>query len=724
MKDFDYLKNLNENQLRAVTTDLGAKLIVAGAGSGKTKVLTLRCAYLINKYNIPANKILCITFTNKAANEMKIRLQEILPEENFRWVNTFHGLCLQILRQDIDKLNYDKNFNILDEEDQISIIKEAYKQYAVDNKDIPYKNALSLIDKYKNYEFSLQDFDNTNMWSSLSIKDAKDANKKRIIVEYYLNKCKEINALDFNDLLILTNKLFKENKDVLEKWANTFDYVLIDEFQDTNDAQYNLIKNLISKKQNIFVVGDPDQTIYTWRGANQKIINEFAKNFNECEVIILNTNYRSYQSILDVANSLIKNNSYRYDKDLFSYRELGTKPIYFNANNQDEESKWVVLKIIDLLKDKNNNLNDICILYRSNYLSRNIEQELLLNNIPYVIYGGIRFYQRREIKDIIAYLKTIFLGDELSIKRIINVPKRGISQNSIDEITNYAKKHNISFLNAILQIDNINISSIAKKGVKEFIHLLQSIEDTKSLSSVLEEVIEKTKYIDYLASIDEYDRIKNINELKGSIIKYEKENPNNNFSDYLQEISLFSEQEIKNKNNVSLMTVHSSKGLEFKHVFIIGLNEGMFPSTKNNEKLAIEEERRVAYVAITRARDNLFLSSFQGINYITNNLNRPSRFIDEINNELLDVDQHKIKSLSKNDNEWFDSQKKIDYKQNFRSREEVDFKLGDTVIHEKYGEGIIIKINGDLIDVSFKNPRVVKTIVSNHRSIRRKIVLN
>ncbi len=719
------LEGLNNKQLDAVTAPLGPCLVIAGAGSGKTRVLTLRCLYLVNELNFDPAKILCISFTNKAANEMKQRLDKI-TSYNFKWITTFHGLCLKILREDIESLGYSKNFNILDEEDQITLLKEAYRNFEIDIKNMPYRLILNFIEKCKSYSFDESDIKNPINWKKLFINTEKECDLKIKIFKFYTHTCKSSNSLDFNDLLIFTNKLFCEFPQIASKWNEKFDYILIDEFQDTNDCQYDLIKKLIENKNNIFVVGDPDQMIYSWRGANQSIINNFAKVHNGCKVIIMDKNYRSNQPILNVANNLICMNNNRYQKDLFSDIIGESKPVYFNAENQDEESRWVVSRILKLINDNNISLNEVCILYRSNYLSRNIEQELMINNLPYIIHGGIRFYQRKEIKDVIAYLKTLFLMDEISIKRIINVPKRGVSMTSIDEISKFAKQHNISFAQALFSINDINISSIAKKGVKEFVEMLQSINHSNSLSEILSNVLDATKYIDYLKSINEFDRVKNIDELKASIIEYEQKNPNNSFIDYLQEISIFyDDHEQKNKNSISLMSIHSSKGLEFKYVFIIGLNEGVFPSRKSIENLEnLQEERRIAYVAITRAKEQLFLSSFGGFDYINNHYNKPSRFVGEIDLSLLTTDSLKIKSLNKVDDGWFDSTKKKNYKENYNTGAKENFRIGDRVIHTAFGEGIILKVNGDILDISFKPPFNNKTIVANHKSLKRKIAIN
>ncbi|MGL4952057.1 MAG: ATP-dependent helicase, partial [Mycoplasma sp.] len=498
--------------------------------------------------------------------------------------------------------------------------------------------------------------------------------------------------------------------------------ILVDEFQDTNEEQYKLIKHLCSIKKSIFAVGDPDQTIYTWRGARPELITEFPKVFKGTNTYILDDNYRSTQETLNAANNLIKNNKKRIDKNLKSYRGGGLKPIYFHADSQDGESRWVVNKILKLTED-NVDPNEICILYRANYLSRNIEQELITNNIKYQIYGGIKFYQRKEIKDLISYLKALFVGDELSIRRIINVPKRNIGPASIETISDYATLNKITFLEALYKFTDIDgLTKSAQNGILEFIKLLSSIDINRSLRNIFDELLEKIKYEEYLISIEEKNKMENVNELRSAITKYELDNPESSNLDYLQEMSLYTDSNAKEFKGINLMTIHTAKGLEFNYVFMIGMNEGIFPSRlsiETNDNL--EEERRIAYVGITRAKNQLFLSSYSGTNFITKTSNVKSRFIDEIitSNNIIH-ETISFRKINDTSNHWFDSSKpKINIQENYNTENAPKFRIGDWISHTKFGNGQVLAVNEMELSVMFKSPYNRKTVLSNHKAIKR-----
>lgn len=715
------MSKLNPKQKSAVTCELGPVLVIAGAGSGKTKVLTMRYTYLIDHFKLDPSQILAITFTNKAALEMKTRLKSMIDENYaFYWVGTFHGICLKILKQDIHHLGRSNDFNIIDDDDQVSIFKEAYKLYKIDIKDIQFQQIFNILDKYKRNHMTISEVKEESNWQFLNIKNFRDCFNKCNVIQFYEKFCSANNLLDFNDLLIITNKLFQITE-IREKWANKFKYILVDEFQDTNDEQYQFIYNLCGEHQNIFAVGDPDQMIYSWRGAKQAIINNFTKEFTNAKTIVMDINYRSTQEILNAANNLINFNKQRIKKELSAFNGSGNKPIYFHNDSQDGESRWVASKILTLI---NNGIKpeEIAILYRSNYLSRNIEQTLISNGIKYKIFGGLKFYQRKEIKDIVAYLKALYTADELSIKRVINVPKRGIGSTSIDLIDSYAKTHNISFIQALYNCENIEqLSRSSKNSIIEFIQILSSVNLKQSLFNIFEDVLAKTKYIEYLKSIEELTKIDNISELGNSIRQYENENPNNSFSDYLQEISLYTDHNDNNTSAVSLMTVHISKGLEFDNVFIIGLNEELFPSKLsliNND--AIEEERRTAYVAITRAKKNLYISSYSGINMINNSVNRKSRFIEEIGSNNFEFDKINFIKLNNNTDSWYDASAvpKMDLSEQYNS-EIIDYKIGNKIIHTTFGMGHVIAINNNELTILFKAPYNKKILLANHKSIKR-----
>ncbi len=719
--------NLNNKQQEAVEADLGPVLVVAGAGSGKTRVLTSRFEYLINHFGFNYNEILAITFTNKAANEMKDRLNKSLGIKFFNWVGTFHSICVRILREDFGELkeyhnheSMNSNFNIIDDDDQLSIFKEAYRNHGIDPKDIPFKQMFSLIEKYKRNKLTIEDVKDQHNYEFLNIKNLRDALSKAFVIKYYETLCHNNNLLDFNDLLILTNKLL-ENDSIRAKWQSRFKYILVDEFQDTNQEQYTLIKHL-SSNNNIFVVGDPDQMIYTWRGAEHSIINNFPKQFKDCQVIILDINYRSTQEILDVSNELITNNKNRIDKSLTSFQGYShTKPVYYDAPSQDNESNWVCKQIKDLMS-KGVKAEDIAILYRSNYLSRNIETELINNDIKYKMYGGIKFYQRKEIKDIIAYLKAIYFADELSIKRIINTPRRGISPNSIDTINKYALANQIQFANALFQVEDIEgLTTNCKKGVSDFVELIASIDTAQSLTNVFDEVLSKSKYIEYLYENEEQYKEENIEELRSSIIKYEIDNPGCSFYDYLQDISLMMDNDDKFSDAVSLMTIHVSKGLEFDYVFIIGMNEEIFPSRQaTHTQDGLQEERRIAYVAMTRAKKQLYFSSHGGTNFMYNTMNRPSRFIQEVPSSLYDRAKQLARAVNKTNDDWFDSSStpKINRAQKYTT-EQIEYRVGDQVVHTTFGIGMVLAINDKELTIYFSKIKSKKVIRADHTSIKR-----
>lgn len=712
------ISNFNKNQSLAIESPLGQTLVIAGAGSGKTSVLTNRVAHLIKNLSFKPYEILAITFTNKAANEMKERLK-LLVDDKFNWIGTFHSICLRILREDIDAINKQKDFIILDDEDQLTIVKEFIHNHQININDFPYKVCVSHIAKFKNENMELDDLLNEKNWKYFGFKNLNQAVTNRRIINHYINYCQQNNCLDFNDLLNFAIKVLA-NQQVREKWQKKFKYILIDEFQDTNDIQYELIKILSQKHNNIFAVGDPDQMIYSWRGANENIINIFKKDFNNANIIILNENYRSTQEILNASNYLIKNNLNRIDKDLISFKN-GPKPIYYLADSQEDESIWVANRINEL-REKGYRLKDIAILYRSNYLSRNIEETLFSNGIHYVLYGGVKFYNRKEIKDMIAYLRAIYYRDDLFIKRIINTPRRGISQQTIDIINDFSEVNNISFYDSLLKCEECNLNSTAKNSIKKFIMLLDECY-SENILNALDNILNIASYKEYLEVNEQIDRLTNIDELKNSIIKYQNENKDNNFNDYLQEVSLYSSiDDAKNEDAVNLMTIHIAKGLEFKNVFIIGMNENIFPSKKSLDSgyKAIEEERRVAYVAITRAMENLFLSSFQGFNPISRENNKKSRFIDEIssnNYELAKIKYNRINNTNIDD-QWFDSKKIFNAKEQY-SNQKNEFKIGDRIVHSIFGEGIIVGVLEENIDVSFNKPHGIKTLIANHNAIKR-----
>lgn len=730
------LENFNDQQKQAITFNGDSTLVVAGAGSGKTMVLTYRVVYLIKEIGIDPKRILGFTFTNKAANEMKERITKLIPNVNFPYIGTFHGICLRILREDIVKLNLAKiksNFSIIDADDQLDLIKELYNLNNIDKTDLSYKNCLNYISSLKTYNVEIDEVEE----ELLNLIEYDYTNKKRHIVkvvyEKYISYLENNNMLDFDDLIKYTLRILSTSKEALEKWQNRFDYILVDEFQDTNNSQFEIIKFLSKEKNNVFAVGDPDQMIYSWRGAYDDIFKEYLDTFKNVKTIVLEKNYRSTKKILSTANKLIKNNSNRIEKNLYTDSQFEGDVVYYNAPNQDTESKYVATKIKKLILD-GYKYKDIAILYRSNYLSRNIEQQLTYSSIPYHIYGGLKFYQRKEIKDILAFLRLISNGDEISLLRIYNVPKRGISEKSFLKIKEFALSKNISTFEAFNEVNDIDLSEKTKNACKSFYQMIMEMKakNYPSILAILDDVLEKTEYIKMLTEIDEEFRNENIQELKSAIFQFEEKKKDATLDEYLQEITLVTsidEETKSDRNFISLMTIHTSKGLEFKVVFIIEFNEGIFPSQKAIDEYGVEEERRIAYVAITRAKEHLYILSSEGMGFFeSKRANKiPSRFFDELRNEHLTVVEGSVspqKKIVDHKNFVYDvnlENLKNNYEDNYHN-ENKEYEIGDWIIHTTFGEGVVIDLDNFSVKIAFKRKEIgTKTILKNHKSITKRL---
>ena len=689
------INNLNEMQRQAVETTDGPLLVLAGAGSGKTKVLTTKVAYLVEKKQINPYNILAITFTNKAAKEMKQRIHKILGQIAYDiQISTFHSLGLLIIKENYIKLGYNKQITILDTEDVLTIIKKIIKEKNLDPKIYnprTIRNKISsakseLIDKDSYGKFAHSDYE----------KIIEDIYKK------YEQKLKTNNSLDFDDLLTLPIKLFKDNKDILKQYQERFKYILIDEYQDTNEAQYTLIKMLSSKYKNICVVGDIDQSIYGFRGANYQNILNFEKDYPNAVTIKLEENYRSTKNILNAANEVIKNNKKRKEKTLWTQNEEGEKIKYHRAYDEKDEAHYVVDKIKRLIKDGTLK-SDIAVLYRTNAQSRNIEEELLEENIPYKVVGSFYFYNRKEIKDLISYLKLIYnQNDDVSLMRIINVPKRQIGTKTIENLSTKAIEHNCSLYSAI--------DSGKELLFKNIIEEIKTESENISLTELVDLVLDKTgirKSLQNEKTIEAEIRLENLEEFKSITKNFEENSGIISLEDFLQEISLVSDiEEHKNNNDVvTLMTVHSAKGLEFDNVFIVGLEEGIFPHINSlDSDDDLEEERRLCYVAITRAKKNLYLlNAKRRLIYGNTNINPPSRFINEIDARYLesDIKSEKPKIIKKS---------MID--------KDATYKVGEKVIHDIYGEGIIINV-GSVLTIAFSHKYGIIKIMKGHKSIKK-----
>ena len=676
----------------------GPMLVLAGAGSGKTKVLTSRIAYLIEQGVSPAN-ILAITFTNKAAREMKERVTKIIgTNANYIQISTFHSLGLKILKENYEFLGYEKNFVILDSDDTLTVVKKLMKDLNMNPKYYNARDLRNKISSAKNELITPEKFGRIEF-------------DEKVVTLYkkYCEKLKQGNSVDFDDLLILPIKLFELSENILTTYQERYKYVLIDEYQDTNEAQYIFSKMLTKKYRNIFVVGDNDQAIYAFRGANYKNILNFEKDYPDCKTILLEENYRSTQNILNAANSVIKHNKLRKDKNLWSNNEIGSKIKYIKTDDEKAEGDYVVKEIKKLISD-NISYDDIAILYRTNAQSRSIEEAMLKSNIPYRIIGSFYFYNRKEIKDLLCYLRLINNPkDDVSLMRIINVPKRGIGNVTIANITQKAEENNISMFEAI--------SSGKELAFKQLIIELQEICKNLSLTEMVEQVLEKSGLKEELQNektLENEIRLENLEEFKSITMNYENEYGEISLDDFLNEISLVSDvtEHSDSKNKVSLMTVHAVKGLEYEYVFIIGMEEGMFPhynSIMEGSNESIEEERRLCYVAITRAKKQLWIiNSKKRMIYGQTQVNAPSRFIDEIDDKYIE--------LENNTTSIFNKVTKFSKEKMFTNTN-VDYNEGDIIRHEDYGEGVVTEVDKRIITVLFKNQDGPKKFIKNHKSI-------
>ena len=706
--------SLNDKQKEAVIDDSKHLRIIAGAGSGKTRVLTMRIAYLIEQKHINPKNVLAITFTNKTANEMKNRISEMLGEAgDGAFISTIHSLCVRILKEEIGVFGYPRNFTIVDADDQKTILKEAYKEFNIDKKDLSYGSALDYIANCKYEELSYE----KAMDQAYGEKKLVD---KANVYKYYDERLKSLYALDFDDLILFTVRLFKLHKDILKKWSSKFIYIHVDEFQDIDKTQYELIKLLSSTHDNVYVVGDPDQTIYTWRGADVNIIVNFDKDFKNTKTIILNQNYRSTNNILEGANSLIKYNKSRVPKDLFSENGDGDKIVHKTLPDETSEAYYIVSCIQSLLK-QGYEYNDIAILYRSNYLSREVEKVFIENRIPYVIYGGIRFYERMEVKDILSYLRLIVTGDDLAFQRVINQPKRGIGQKSIDTIFSLAKENNISMYEVVKQGLFAKNQSVLESFV-DMVERWKSSLDGKPLEEVLTDVFEQSGYRSMLEKENETERIENVKSLIDDIKDYQETYPGSTLADYLSMISLYTDKaNTDGSTSVSLMTIHASKGLEFKVVFVVGLSEGIFPSERTMlEQKGVEEERRLAYVAYTRAKEKLTLTDTSSFSYVVNSAKTTSRFVNEVDEKYIEhLDKPVVKQQSVFDVPFTTKISSIEPKKE-APRRPSRYRKSDVVIHKIFGEGVVVKCDGDFVTVAFSYPHGTKTIKADHPSIRKK----
>ncbi|MEC3674264.1 DNA helicase PcrA [Bacillus velezensis] len=723
------LSGLNPVQQEAVKTTDGPLLLMAGAGSGKTRVLTHRIAYLMAEKHVAPWNILAITFTNKAAREMKERVESILgPGADEIWISTFHSMCVRILRRDIDRIGINRNFSILDTADQLSVIKGILKERNIDPKKFDPRSILGSISSAKNELIEPEEFAKTagGYYDQVTSDVYTDYQKKLL----------KNQSLDFDDLIMTTIKLFERVPEVLEFYQRKFQYIHVDEYQDTNRAQYLLVKQLAARLENICVVGDSDQSIYRWRGADIANILSFEKDYPSANVILLEQNYRSTKRILQAANEVIKNNSNRKPKNLWTENDEGIKLSYYSGDNEFGEGQFVAGKIYELHSSGRRKLSDIAILYRTNAQSRVIEETLLKSGLNYNIVGGTKFYDRKEIKDILAYLRLVSNpDDDISFTRIVNVPKRGVGATSLEKIASYAAMNGMSMFQAIKQVDFIGVSAKAANALDGFgamIENLTNMQDYLSITELTEEILEKTEYREMLKaekSIEAQSRLENIDEFLSVTKNFEQKSEDKSLVAFLTDLALIAdidqldqkEEESGGKDAVTLMTLHAAKGLEFPVVFLMGMEEGVFPHSRSlMEEAEMEEERRLAYVGITRAEEELYLTNAKMRTLFgRTNMNPESRFIREIPVDLLE-------NLNEKKTPRMQPGRKVQPKRGPVSRpvsyanktggDSLSWAVGDKAGHKKWGTGTVVSVKGEgestELDIAFPSPVGVKRLLA------------
>ena len=738
MQYSEFVSSLNERQLEAVESDSQYTRVIAGAGSGKTRVLTYRIAYLLSEMNVRPWKILAITFTNKVANEMKNRVIKIVPNaERDLTIKTFHSFAAYFLRQEIYNLNYPSNFTILDEEDQLKVIKDIAVERGFKKGDPIVKKTVNYIGKCKLQEKYPGD-----------IKiDHERFEDEKLCLEFYeeYESIKERQyALDFDDLLLMTNQILMSFPMIRAKWQDKIDYILIDEFQDTNDTEDKMVRLLMKPTTSLYVVGDPDQTIYTWRGANQGIILDLDKKFIGVRTIVLDRNYRSTQTILDSANKLIAHNKLRVPKNLYTENNKGHAITVRCADSGMGEAEYVAREIKNLREIQHYKYSDIAILYRSNYVTLEFEKALMAKQIPYVIYGGMKFYQRMEIKDVLAYFRLINnKKDDISFERIINTPRRGIGEMAVTKIKKSAFDHNLSMYEYICE--DYASEECPAKAINTLRNLIARIEHTReeinkdeeTFSKLLEDLITDIGYYEHLRLDDDGDeRIENVKSLFEDLRHFLKSNPDATFEEYLQNVALVSAQDdMVEGEKVTLMTVHTAKGLEYPVVFVVKLNQGVFPSNRAMTEggyTAMEEERRLAYVAFTRAKERLYLTYSHGYSYVVKSELSESMFIAESGNSLgarpesrnsfrqsqqskyrynFDDINKKTEAITFDDLPFAESISQVE------EPKETEWHVGDICVHQKFGRGVVVSLEGDGIIVVEFEGEGQKTLLGSHRMI-------
>nr|WP_255639649.1 DNA helicase PcrA [Aquibacillus saliphilus] len=734
----DLLMGLNERQREAVKHTDGPLLIMAGAGSGKTRVLTHRIAYLLGEKEISPRSILAITFTNKAAREMKDRVYRLVgPEGASIWVSTFHSMCVRILRRDIDRIGYSTNFSILDGGDQMTVIKNILKDLNIDPKKFEPRAMLGGISSAKNELVTPEEY-------SKKVGNYYDEQIARVY-ERYQKILRKNQSLDFDDLIMQTINLFDRVPEVLEYYQRRFQYIHVDEYQDTNHAQYYLVKQLATRYQNLCVVGDSDQSIYRWRGADITNILSFEKDYPNASVVMLEQNYRSTKSILQAANTVIDHNTGRKPKKLWTDNDEGTKINYYQAATEQEEGLFVANKLEDLIATNTYSYKDVAVLYRTNAQSRSIEETFVKANIPYQIIGGTKFYDRKEIKDMLAYLRLIANpDDDLSFARVANEPKRGVGKTSLEKLQAYAADHDISLFTAVQEVDFAGVSGKAAKSLAEFGALIKNWTNQQEFltaTDMVGEVLKRTGYEEMLKnerSIEAQSRLENLEEFKTVTKHFEKQSEDMSLIAFLTDLALIADidkvdDDPNADDKVTLMTLHAAKGLEFPVVFLIGMEENVFPHSRSlMDEEEMEEERRLAYVGITRAEKQLHLTHAKMRTlYGRTNMNSVSRFIGEIPDELLEGLEEKkeeavfgsFMSPQKPKPDPFAAPKRSSkkLKETTTGGESIGFQPGDKANHKKWGQGTVVKVKGEgeamELDIAFPAPTGIKRLLAKFAPI-------
>lgn len=693
----ELLAGLNERQREAVTATEGYVRVAAGAGSGKTRVLTARYAFIAKALGVSPDHILSVTFTNKAAQEMKRRIRAVLPEAEGGWILTFHSACHKILREEIGKLAYPSNFMVIDEEDQKELLQKIFRENGLTLKDFSFRDILDALEYYKSEDDYVPFLtDPLRRAAAPRLPEAEKPKSLHAVILQYLLAQRKNYYLDFNDLIQFTLFLFDTQPKVLEKWQKHFEYIQIDEFQDVSGEQYKLARLLSGLHGNLFIVGDPDQTIYSWRGADVGFFLNFPSLFKGARTVVLNKNYRSVPPLLDACNSLIAHNADRLEKKLVAVKTGGSAPVHFHARSRREECEWIAQNILGL-RQRGIPLGDIAVLYRGNYMSRPVEEALLRKKVPYRVYGGVAFYRRKEIKDALAYLRVLVFGDDLSFLRAISVPARGIGKTRLALLRQYADEKGCSLFSALRALAAGR--PLRGTGGAEFVSLIDRAGDfakEHDVADVLDFLLQKSGMESFLALCGDRDRLDNLSELKSAVREYvESAGEETDIEGYLNGISLLTAADEEERGDcVKLMTVHTAKGLEFPYVFVCCLNEGLFPSRKIRGREEMEEERRVAYVALTRAENGLFLSDAEGFDAQLKGGLQTSRFAFDIERELLDI-QGDVKDA--------DDQRARCGKAAAPAGKAQRFSVGDGVRHPYFGAGKVLSAEGGAYLVRFEN---------------------